>query len=170
MGRTAPIGFRFGPKMNRALMKIDDLSKQLMWLCNLTLMLGIAAIVWFASERSPPFVMLSVEPATARPGDYLTIRAAVKRDITRECSAQFSRFIFDSSGARYDIGASTSSAEMIRTMEIKTPGQLVVTFKLPDNISPGPSNLTTVLEYRCNKVHRFWPIDVTLHMPFVVRQ
>lgn len=149
---------------------IDSLAQRFIWVANLTIVAGLLAITWFASDRSPPFTLLSVEPAIAWPGDYLTIHASVKRDTTRECSSEFSRFIFDSAGGRYDIGTSTASVEMIRAMELKTPGLLAVTVKLPDNIRPGVSKLTTVLEYRCNKVHRLWPIEVTLQMPFTVLQ
>jgi hypothetical protein len=33
---------------------------------------------------------------------------------------------------------------------------------------PGPAALVTSLEYRCNRVHSLWPIEVTTTFPFEV--
>ena len=170
MGRAAQISHGVGAKVNRAFFVVDNIAQRFMWVCNITLVAGLMSVTWFAADRVPPFAMLSVEPAIGWPGDYLTIQASVKRDATRDCSAEFSRFIFDANGSRYDLGTSTASADMIKAMEAKRPGKLLVTVKLPESIHPGPAKLTTVLEYRCNKVHRIWPIEVTLQMPFTVLQ
>lgn len=168
MGRAAQIGYMAGAKVNRAFMLIDGLAQRFMWVANMTLIAGLMAIAWFAADRAPPFALVAVDPAIGSPGAYLTIHATVKRDPTRECSAEFSRFIFDAAGARYDLGANIASAEMIRAIELKHPGRMLVTIKLPENIQAGLARMTTVLEYRCNKIHRLWPIEVTTNMPFTV--
>ena len=147
---------------------VDDMAQRLLWVANITIALGLLSVAWFALDRSPPFAVLAVTPAAAKPGDWITIRSQVRRDVDRECAADFSRFLFDSGGSRFDLGASGSTAEMIRSMEQKSPGALSITLRLPEAIKAGPADLTTALQYRCNKVHSLWPIEVTTHMPFTV--
>ena len=170
MGRAAQIGFGAGAKVNHALVIIDGIAQRFMWVANMTIIAGLLVITWFAADRTPPFELLSVKPAIGWPGGYVAIRADVRRDIDRDCSVEFSRFIFDSSGTRYDLGTSTASADMLRALEASSPGRMLLNFKLPDNIHPGAAWLTEVREYRCNKVHRIWPIEVTLQLPFTVLQ
>ena len=147
---------------------IDDLAQRLLWVANITIVLGVGAVAWFALDRDPPFAVLSVDPASAKAGEWVTIRSQVRREVDRNCSADFSRFVFDSGGSRYDLGTSSATAEMIRVMERKSPGVLAITIRLPDGMQAGSADLTTALQYRCNKVHYLWPIEVTTHMPFRV--
>ena len=48
------------------------------------------------------------------------------------------------------------------------PGVLRVIVKLPEVMEDGNGALVSVLNYRCNKVHAFWPIQVTTTLPFTV--
>ena len=154
--------------MMRVFWYFDSLAKRMMWIANMTLVCAALAVAWFAMDRTPPFSMLSVIPTSARAGDWITIRGTVRRDIDRQCSADFSRFLFDSGFTRYDLGSSTATAEMISGMENRAPGIVAITLKLPENISVGDAVLVSSLEYRCNKIHRLWPIEVTTEMPFRV--
>ena len=129
--------------------------------------LSVAVIV-LALDREPPFVVLTVEPAYARPGQIVVIRASVQRDLTRQCSAEFTRYIFDSERTRWYLDSGQASPALIETLEVKSPGRLAVAFRVPDDAAPGVGSLEAVLDYRCNKVHYLWPIQVTTDLPFTV--
>jgi len=130
--------------------------------------LAVAVVLYFAADREPPFTVLYVEPTEARAGADVTLRANVIRQTYRGCSAEYSRFLFDSSGARFDISHAITSAQTIAAIEAKTPGALVVSFRIPYTVAPGPANLQTVLNYKCNRTHNILPISVTVDMPFTV--
>ena len=147
---------------------IDRLAKHFLWVAQMMIAVAIVITIGYAFDRDPPFRIIRVQPASARPGEFVTIDAEVMRESERMCSAEFSRYIYDSTLARYDIGSSVVSAEMISRMESSHPGRLRVSVRLPENIAPGQAHLDTVLVYRCNAVHRIWPIDVTTVLPFTV--
>ena len=147
---------------------IDRVAKHFLWVAQMMIAVGVIITIGYAFDRDPPFRVIRVQPAAARAGDFVTIDAEVMRESERMCSAEFSRFIYDSTLARYDIGSSVMSAEMIARLESSHPGRLRVSVKLPENIATGPAHLDTVLVYRCNAVHRIWPIDVTTALPFTV--
>lgn len=146
----------------------DDLLKRAMWVANAILILGLLSVAWFAMDREPPFAVLSVEPASALPGQWVKLRGEVRRDLHRKCASDFSRYIFDSEGVRFDLGNASASAAMIERIDRSDPGHLTIAFQVPATIHPGKAELVTVLEYACNKVHRFWPIEVLTTMPFTV--
>ena len=147
---------------------IDRVAKHFLWVAQMMIVVGIIITISYAFDRDPPFRVIRVQPAAARAGEFVTIDAEVMRQPERMCSAEFSRYIYDSTLARWDIGSSVVSAEMIEKLESSHPGRLRVSVKLPDNIAPGQAHLDTVLVYRCNAVHRIWPIDVTTALPFTV--
>lgn len=151
-----------------ALHFIDDLALRFKWVAYVLLFSGLASFAWFAADREPPFAVLSVEPAAARAGEWITITAAVRRDVHRRCAASFSRYVYAADGARYDLGDSFASADVIADLERRMPGRLRVTVQLPKAMDAGPATLWTTLEYRCNKVHQWWPIEVETQMPFTV--
>lgn len=125
-------------------------------------------VVYYAVDRTPPFGVIASSYAAGQPGDYVTIRAVVRRDISRNCNTEINRFIFDSTGARFDMGHSSMSADTIARMERQTPGEMAVLFRIPPNLAPGPATLTTVVLHRCNRTHAWWPIESTVDMPFMV--
>jgi hypothetical protein len=129
--------------------------------------LGVAAIV-LALDRRVPFSVVSVEPAYARPGQIVVIRATVHRDIKRKCSAEFTRYAFDAEWPRWYLDSGQAGPALIETLEERSPGQLAVAFRVPDDAAPGVGTLETVLGYRCNKVHYLWPVQVTTAIPFTV--
>ena len=147
---------------------IDRVAKHFLWVAQMMIAVGVIITIGYAFDRNPPFRVIRVQPAAARAGDFVTIDAEVMRESERKCSAEFSRYIYDASLARFDMGSSFASAEMISRMESTHPGRLRLSVKLPENIATGPAHLDTVLVYRCNAVHRIWPIDVTTALPFTV--
>lgn len=138
------------------------------WVARLIVLLAGVLLLYYAADRVPPFGVIGSSYAEGRAGDYVTIRAHVRRDVSRGCNSEINRFIFDSTGARYDMGHAAISAETIARMERQTPGELVVSFRIPPNVAPGPATLTTVVLHRCNRVHAWFPIESTVDMPFTV--
>jgi hypothetical protein len=139
------------------------------WVARVILFLAALLVIYYAADREPPFALLSVEPAEAKAGDYVTIHATVRRDTSRGCNTEFSRFLFDSSGARYDLGTSAMSADAIAQMERQMPGRLVISLHVPQSVHPGQASLQTVIHHHCNRVHSLgWPIETTVNMPFLV--
>lgn len=132
------------------------------------IVLAIVVVLYFAADRAPPFAVLHTEPAQAMPGDHIVVRATVRRDSSRNCSAEFSRYLFDSAGTRFDLGHAIASSDMIATMDRQSPGRLAVSFRIPPPAEPGPARLRTVLEYTCNRTHKIMPIVVTTEMPLTV--
>lgn len=129
---------------------------------------ALCLVLYYASDREPPFAVISVDPAYARAGEVVTIKAKVRRDVDRNCNAVYSRYVFDASGSRYDVGHAIVSAEMISAMDRKMPGALAISLPVPPSAAPGPALLQTVLDYKCNRTHNFFPITVTTDMPFTV--
>jgi hypothetical protein len=147
---------------------IDRWLQRWMWLANLTILLSFVIIATYAADRVAPYKIIESEPLEVVKGQTATFKAKVWRDPSRACSADFSRFIFDSFGARHDLGNSMATAAMINAMEKKTPGRLVLAIEIPPGVAPGPATMITTLHYRCNKVHALWPIEVTTELPFTV--
>lgn len=138
------------------------------WIARVILLCAVALVLWYAADREPPFAVTSTVPAEAAAGDNITIYARVQRDVSRNCNAEFSRYIYDSSGVRFDLGSSQASAQAIAQMERRYPGMLMISFRVPPTAASGPASLQTVLRYRCNRVHHWMPIEVTTDMPFMV--
>lgn len=140
--------------------------------------LATASVIIIAGmlDRTPPATLIMVEPASARAGEIVTIRAKIKRDLTRECDAEFSRYIFGMTAgnfpqpveARFVLGTQTASADMIRMMDATWPDGLIVSERLPFELMPGPARLIADITYRCNKGHSLWPITVNMTLPFTV--
>lgn len=154
--------------MWRFLHRIDDVLLRLAWLPSVVLLCAMLIVIAQAADRKEPFQILSVEPAAARPGEMVTIRARVWRDGERNCSAVMSRSVFDAQSVRWDYPLTRFSDAMIDAMDAATPGELRVSVMVPPGAAVGTANLVSVLEYRCNRVHALWPIEVTTTMPFDV--
>jgi len=147
---------------------LDRMAERFLWVAQVTIIGSIAIVGYYMLDREPPFAVLSVQPAQARPGEYITITAEVRRDAHRNCSAEFSRYVFDATRTRFDLGSQVASAEMVRAMEERSPRELRISFLVPPTAAFGSAWVETVLQYHCNKVHRVWPIEVTTRMPFQV--
>ena len=152
----------------RVILRLDEVLLRWSWVPSAILLLAFAVGAGQAADRAPPSRVVRVEPAFARPGDVVVIKAKVWRDKSRNCSAVMSRSIFDASQTRFDYPVAKFSDHVIDKMESSTPGQLRVALVVSEHAAPGPADLVSVLDYRCNRVHAFWPIEVTTHMPFEV--
>lgn len=147
---------------------IDHAAERFKWIAHALLWGGLISLAVLLLDRNPPFEVTDVYPSSARPGEFVTIQARVHRDSDRHCDAEFSRYLFDSSGTRFDLGQSLASASFIAALEAKSPGLLTVTVQVPSAAQPGLASLDTVLEYRCNITHSWWPIHVETSLPFEI--
>lgn len=136
----------------------------------LIIILSLGQLTIWALDRHPPFELISAEVNTPRPGGQLMIAAKVRRDLHRDCSVLFGRYLFDSIGVRYDIsGPQLMSPQALRQMNAMAPGELNLILPLPATFRPGPGVFSTVLEYRCNPLQDLIrPIHVQMHVPFEV--
>ena len=143
---------------------------ELRWVPRLVL---VGALIWIgamALDREPPFKLLSYWTNQPKPGGALVVRAKVQRDLDRECSVTFSRYLFDRFGSRHEAsGPQLMTAQGLRDMDALAPGELNVQVPVPVYFPPGPARLTTVLEYHCNALQDVVrPIGVELNMVFEV--
>lgn len=152
------------------IIELNALLRKFSWIAWTLNAATIVALLVLAVDRDPPFSVISVEPAAARAGEVVIIRARVHRDKERDCSAVFSRYVFDAKGTRFDNLAQPARAsdKFIDEMERLDPGRLTVAFVVPAEVRAGPARLETVLNYRCNVVHALLPIEVTTQMAFTV--
>ncbi len=131
--------------------------------------LSAAVVIYWAFDRSPPFVMLDYTAFNGRRGETVLVAANVDRNLERNCSVTFSRYLFDAKGVRSDLsGIQYMTASALAQMERDNPSKLLLSVKLPDNVQPGPAKLVTSLEYVCNPIQRIWPLDVLMEMNLVV--
>ena len=150
--------------------RIYQAMRKLVLLPWLLIVLALAQTVAWSLDRKPPFALLSAEVNTPRPGERLIMAAKVRRDIHRDCSVVFSRYLFDSIGVRYDLsGQQVMGPDAIRNMNALAPGELNLIVPIPETFRPGVAVFSTVLEYRCNPLQDLVrPIHVQMHVPFEV--
>ncbi len=155
------------PERRRVLRK----SQSLRWIgVGFVLIVAVGQVIWWALDRSPPFRVLSHQVNSPHAGGVLTVRAKVQRDLERDCSVTFSRYLFDRNGTRHEnTGPQVMTAQAIRNMDAMAPGELNEQMLVPANFPPGPGSMTTVLEYRCNPLQYVArPIPVEMNIPFEV--
>ena len=150
--------------------KLWRLMYELRWAPRLILAGVCLWITAMAFDRAPPFRMHSYWTNQPKPGGTLVVRAKVQRDLDRECSVTFSRYLFDKVGARHEAsGPQMMTPQALRNMDALAPNELNLQVPIPINFPPGPAVLTTVLEYRCNALQDVLrPIGVELNMAFEV--
>lgn len=140
-----------------------------LWLPAIVLLVGLAQCTFWALDRKAPFSIVAVSPASGRPGSTILLDVAVKRDISRPCSARFTRQIYDSRGVRYDMeGDQLATSAAVSRSEKMSPGRLLLAIDVPPSAQPGGAVMLTSLAYTCNPVQVLWPIEVTTAIPFEV--
>jgi hypothetical protein len=176
MGRAAQAN-RFRAVAYSVAVKLTDIATQTVALAQVMIATAILVFAWGMMDREPPFTLLSVSPAAAKPGEMVTIKAKVRRDLDRQCDAEFSRYMFaltpgpDLGGpieTRFVLGTSIAPHSMIAMMEKTWPMGLVISERVPETVLAGPAKITADISYVCNKGHRLWPITVHMEMPFTV--
>lgn len=131
---------------------------------------GLIQMTIWAFDRHPPFGILSTTSAEAEAGETIVLRAEVRRDLDRRCSAHFSRAVIDSRGTRFDFeGEQFATAGTIALIDERTPGVMLIALTVPAFAHPGPATLVSTLRYHCNPLHLVAPIDMVTVIPFLVK-
>lgn len=138
-----------------------------------------AVIVFFSAifvlsaglNRNPPVTFISVEPASGRPGEFITIKQKIIRDKTRDCVMRSVRNATDATGLDVMVGIrKLSDAERDR-LERDFPGLSVTQIQIPYKFAAGPAVLTYDMEWTCHITQRLlWPgpIEQIRSVPFEV--
>ena len=152
------------------MLRVNNVVQRLVWLWRIVLVICAVPVLYWALDRSPPFELISAQTNSPRPGEIMYVDARVRRDIHRECTAEFSRYLFDRNGSRHEAqGPQLMTAQAIREMDAANPGVLRVQMQIPFGFPPGPAKMVTVLQYRCNPLQDlFRPINVQMSIPLEV--
>lgn len=140
------------------------------WIPRTILICLSAWVLLMVLDREPPFKVLSSWTSQPKPGGVLVVRAKVHRQLDRECSVTFSRYLFDRFGNRHEsTGPQLMSPKGLREMDAEAPGELNLQVHIPLNFPVGAGKLTTILEYRCNALQDLIrPIGLEMNIPFEV--
>ena len=144
--------------------------EKLKWAWIALLAVSAVQIALWAMDYDPPFKVISYVTEPVRVGGVLSIRAEVERDLDRDCYVELSSGIYDSTGARWDMGTTQIiSPEALRELDARSPGKLVRKIQLPNNMAPGPAIVLSNMLYRCNPFHNLIrPISVGTRFDFIV--
>lgn len=130
----------------------------LFWVC-------VCVVGMWMADDDPPFRLISYEPVTAKRGQFAAIRAKVHRDLERNCSVKFARYLFDAKGYRYDLPpAQEMTTAGIRMLGMVHPGELRITIPIPADMTPGTARFVTDLSYVCTPFHVLQPIPVLMEV------
>ena len=128
------------------------------------LLAGFQVIRW-TLDYMPPFALFDYTSSPAKPGEVLTIRANVRRDLGRRCSVHYSRSFFDSTGTRFDMASEQfMNADAIEELNRKLPDKLILTLAVPAHATPGKGAVMVALDYKCNPLQSHYPISMILMM------
>lgn len=124
----------------------------------------------WALDRAPPFAITGpVLARNAPPGGTAFFEADVRRDLDRECSVRFSRYLIDGAGVRHEFAVDLlMTPDGLRAMNILMAGKLRIAVEVPRGANPGKAVHTTELFYICNPLHKWWPIEVSMPLRFVI--
>lgn len=126
------------------------------------------ALVW-SMDKEPPFRLVNYSVTPAVPGSTMLVMANVERDLTRDCSATYSRRLVDSQGIMRSIDPDTTmGANAIRSMDKRSPNKLLFAVQVPWDTPAGPAQIITPLTYRCNPWHYRYPITMALEFDAMV--
>jgi hypothetical protein len=148
--------------------RLDRVLSRYHWVPSLIILIALIIVGVQAADREPPFRLLRVEPAFARPGDIVTIHADVWRDPHRRCAVDVARSMYDSLGKRSDYPVAYFSAEAVALNEASFPGRMSPSLLVPDTATPGPAVVVSSLQFRCNRTQTLWTIEASHKLPFTV--
>ena len=128
------------------------------------LLAGFQVLRW-SLDYMPPFALFDYTSNPAKPGEVLTIKANVRRDLDRRCSVHYSRSFFDSLGTRFDMTSEQfMNAGALDELNKKMPDKLVLTLAVPRYAAAGKGVVMVVLDYKCNPLQAHYPISMILMM------
>jgi hypothetical protein len=137
------------------------------------LLVLVLGTLWLATDRAPPFALLKSEypPPVVAPGAYVALRADVRRDIERDCSAVMSRHIHFADARRVELPVAQFSAHELAAQELRAPGRMAPVVLVPAWAPDGRADMIATLRYRCGRNPWHWPfpIEVVISLPFIVQ-
>ncbi|MGU3493375.1 hypothetical protein ACLBXM_04965 [Xanthobacteraceae bacterium A53D] len=115
---------------------------------------GGAYVGLSALDREPPVIVTDSRVLTpqVQPGGSLKVEVEILR--TRRCETKVDRIVFDSTGARF----------VLEPVEFTSAGggrgeeRYANLIPIPRDAAPGPARYRSIATYRCNPLHRPWPI------------
>ncbi len=121
-------------------------------------------LTMWGMDREPPFYLVEATSTPVKPGSNTTIKAIVKRDLSRKCNVVYSRVFYDSVGTRFDLTDTPqkTNAKGLDDLDRRTPNELKIGVEIPEAAQRGTGAVVTFLDYDCNPVHRFYPISVVM--------
>jgi hypothetical protein len=127
----------------------------------------IAPIAYMLMDRQRPYDWLAGEivPPIPHPGGEVSVKWTMKT--YRYCEGVINRQVVDSHNVVWGYDARPSAL----ADQLDANSVLVRTFRLPENISPGPARYSAHACYTCNPLQRIaWPICVrTPDVHFVIQ-
>jgi hypothetical protein len=142
-------------------------TRKRIWFCRIVAssVIGFVATVFYmAIDRDPPYEYLAgnILPDTPHVGEQIAIHWHIKAH--RFCPGRVARNITDQSGYiwRNKGGPVRENREQL--------AHIVNTIDLPKNLGAGPATYFADVCYRCNPLHRIWPLCVrTPELKFEIR-
>lgn len=139
----------------------------------LILLVLVLGTLWLATDRAPPFEVLKPDypPPVVAPGEHVVLRADVRRNISRDCSAVMSRHIHFSDARRIELPTAEFSASELASQELRSPGRMAPVVLVPLWAPDGRADLIATIRYRCGRNPWHWPfpIEVFASLPFIVQ-
>lgn len=120
---------------------------------------------FWASDRTPPLTVLAIEVLNSpvKAGDDLKVRWIVDR--YDQCASTVDRVIVDEQKVVYTLEDIDYRAGMGHV-----GSDIVITATtVPQQAGAGPAKYRVTVAYRCNPVHRVWPIVRSYEIPFDIR-
>ena len=103
------------------------------WLAWALLVLSAIGAASLVLDNTVPWSLIEYRVGPVAPGGVLRVEAIVQRDVSRKCSVQLSRHVFDATGARRDVvPAMLMTAAALEVLEKTTPGRLVFEVAIPE--------------------------------------
>lgn len=124
----------------------------------------IGPLTLLVSDRDVPFDIYAgrIAPDNPKPGDTVEIHWEGYRH--RDCPGTVERKIIDASGYIHTVLG--VDAQYTQTAN---PQPVVRSFRLPLNMPPGQATYIATSRFRCNIIHRLWPITIERpHVTFMV--
>ncbi len=128
------------------------------------LVIVAAHLAIWSADREPPFHLIEAHSKPVKAGENTTIKALVKRDLSRKCSVTYSRVFYDGVGTRHDLmdTPQKTNAKGIEDLDRRGPNELRYGVEIPSAAVKGPGTVVTFLDYECNPIHKYYPIQVVM--------
>lgn len=147
MGRSAQTA---GGPMIEALRWADAFAERHERLAMAFATLALVSALAFLLDRQAPAAHLTVPPQ-AYPGAPLLLDIGAQDQRGRQCTSEL---------ASVTIAPAAGGSSLVR---VRAAGDvdLSALVPLPPNLQPGPAAVVAQITYRCNRMHKLWPVQTT---------